>query len=101
MEPGANNSTHLSALAIAQARFPEQIEKVEQLFKENETFRGICEDLAVAIETLANVDRLPLTVREARRQEYSGLVDALLDEIGDAICQSKVVVFRRSTDPKP
>lgn len=100
MEREANNSA-TSALAVVEARFPEHLMQVQQLFTANETFRSMCEDLAAAVETLAHVDRLPDRIREARRQEYSGLVDALLDEIEDAINQSKVVVFKRSGHPKP
>jgi len=101
MEREANNSTQASALAVAEARFPEHVPQVQQLFRASETFRSMCEDLAAAVETLSHVDRLPDRIREARRQEYSGLVDALLDEIEDAIDQAKVVAFRRSGEPKP
>jgi hypothetical protein len=71
------------------------------LFRASETFRSMCEDLAAAAETLANVDGLPDDVREARRQEYASLVEALVAEIGEALSQSKVVMLRRSGEARP
>jgi len=93
-----NNSAHLSALAILEVRFPDEVTRVQQLINIDETFRGMCEDLAAAVETLAHVDRLPESVREARRQEYADLVEALVNEIHDAIRHSNVVVLRRPVD---
>ncbi|MBW9117127.1 hypothetical protein JNB88_26225 [Rhizobium cauense] len=95
-----SHSAQLS-LEIAEARFPEQTVRVRQLFQRSETFRSMCEDLAAAVETLANVDSLSDNVREARRQEYASLVDALVAEIGEALSQSKVVVLRRWDENKP
>ena len=90
-----DNSAHLSALAIVEIHFPNEVTRVQQLFNVDETFRSMCEDLAAAVETLAHVDRLPESVREARRQEYGDLVEALVSEIRDAIRRSNVVVLRR------
>lgn len=101
MTSGESNSTHLSALGIAEAQFPAQAARVRHLFEMNETFRTMCEDLASAAEALAHVARLPESVRETRRQEYASLVDALIAEIGDALSQSKVVMLRRSGEAKP
>ncbi|MBB3398520.1 MULTISPECIES: hypothetical protein [unclassified Rhizobium] len=101
MTLGESNSTHLSALEIAEAQFPAQAARVRQLFQMNETFRSMCEDLAAAAETLAHVERLPDNIRETRRQEYASLVDALVAEIGEALSQSKVVMLRRSGEAKP
>ncbi|WP_432761336.1 hypothetical protein [Rhizobium mayense] len=93
-----NNSAHLSALAILGIRFPDDVIRVQQLLNIDETFRSMCEDLAAAMETLAHVDRLPESVREARRQEYADLVEALVNEIHEAIRHSNVVVLRRPAD---
>ncbi|MFS8113845.1 hypothetical protein QD460_19140 [Rhizobium jaguaris] len=93
-----NNSTQLSALAILGVRFPDDVTRVQQLINIDETFRSMCEDLAAAVETLAHVDRLPESVRETRRQEYADLVEALVNEIHDAIRRSNVVVLRRPVD---
>ena len=101
MTSGESNSTHLSALEIAEAQFPAQAARVRQLFQMNETFRSMCEDLAAAAETLAHVERLPDNVRETRREEYASLVAALVGEIGDALSQSKIVMLRQSGEAKP
>ncbi|MBB3316803.1 glutaminase [Rhizobium sp. BK181] len=101
MTSGESNSAELSALAIAEAHFSGQVERVRQLFRASETFRSMCEDLAAAAETLANVDGLPDDVREARRQEYASLVEALVAEIGEALSQSKIVTLSRWGLAKP
>ena len=91
----SNNSAHSSALAIVEVCFPHEVTQVQRLFNMDETFRGMCEDLAAAVETLSHVDGLPESVREARRQEYADLVDALVSEIRDAISRSNVVILKR------
>jgi len=95
------HSAQLSAIEIVEARFPEHAGRVRQLFQRSETFRSMCEDLAAAVETLANVGSLSANVREARREEYASLVDALVAEIGEALSQSKVVILRRWGENKP
>jgi hypothetical protein len=84
-----DNPTHLHALQIVEAHFPDELTRVRRLFHGNETFRSICEDLAAATETLARVDHLPDTIREARRQEYRDLVDALVKELRDGLASSR------------
>ncbi|ASS58577.1 hypothetical protein ACU8L5_29365 (plasmid) [Rhizobium leguminosarum] len=102
MVSGESGSTYLSALETAETSFPEQKRLVQRLFYVDEPFHSMCEDLAAAAQALAHIERLPEAVREARRQEYTDLVDALLKEMGEAIAQSKIVVLRRSppTGPK-
>ncbi|APO75279.1 hypothetical protein AM571_CH02470 [Rhizobium etli 8C-3] len=102
MTSGESNSTHLSVLETAEAHFPDQKRLVQQLAYENEEFHSMCEDLAAAAEALLNVERLPDSLREARRQEYAALVDALLKEMEEALAQSKIVVLRRppATGPR-
>lgn len=103
MVSGEQGSTYLSVLETAETYFPSQKRLVQRLFYVNEPFHSMCEDLTAAAQALAHVERLPEPVREARRLEYAGLVDALLKEMGEAIAQSKIVVLRRSpqTGPKP
>lgn len=91
----------MSALGTAEKYFPDQKTLVQRLFHANEAFRSMCEDLKDAAQTLAHIEHLPETVREERRQEYAGLVDALLTEIGEALAQSKIVTLRRSSGLTP
>lgn len=84
-----DRARQLSALQIVGERFPEEMKTIQQVFRENETFRSVCEDLAIAIETLSQVDRLPTDIREIRRAEYSEIVSALVEEIRDLIGRSK------------
>jgi hypothetical protein len=101
MVPGESGSTYLSVLETAETYFPDQKRVVQRLFYVNEAFHSMCEDLTAAAQALAHVERLPETVREARRQEYAGLVEALVKEMGEAITQSKIVVLRRSPQTGP
>ncbi|SCW65961.1 hypothetical protein SAMN02927900_03522 [Rhizobium mongolense subsp. loessense] len=101
MTSSESNSTHLSALETAEAHFPDQKRLVQRLFYLNEAFQSMCEDLTAAAEALAHVERLPDSLREARREEYAALVDALLNEMGEALAQSKIVMFRRPPDTRP
>ncbi|OWV68697.1 hypothetical protein ATY77_23515 [Rhizobium sp. R634] len=101
MASGEGTSTYLSALETAEAYFSDQARLVQRLFYVSEAFRSMCEDLAAAAEALAHVEQLPLPVREARRLEYAGLVEALLKEMREAISQSKIVMLRRSPAAGP
>jgi primosomal protein N'' len=96
-----SNSPQISALAVAEIHFPDQVRKVRHLFQASEAFRSICEDLSVVVETLTHLDDLPHDEREMRRQEYKGLAEALVSEIGEALSRSNVVSIRRSEEPKP
>lgn len=102
MASGEKGSTYLSALETAETYFPNQTRLIQRLFYVNEPFHSMCEDLADAARALAQVEGLPETVREARRLEYAGLVEALLKEMGEAIAQSKIVMLGRPpvTGPK-
>ena len=101
MTSGDSNSASTSALAIAEAHFPDEARTVQELFNMHDTFRSMCEDLAAAEEALARVDSLPERVREDRRQEYASLVEALVCEIAEALSQSKVVALRPTGETKP
>jgi sialic acid synthase SpsE len=96
-----SNSLQLSALAVAEVHFPDQARKVQHLFHVSEAFRSMCEDLSVVVETLTHLDDLPHGEREMRRQEYKGLAEALVGEIGEALSHSNVVSIRRSAETKP
>jgi hypothetical protein len=96
---GENGSAYLTALEAAEVHFPDQKRLVQRLFYMDEGFHSMCEDLAAAVQALAEAGRLPENLRDARQLEYAGLVDALLKEMGEAIAQSKVVVLRRSPEP--
>ncbi|KPH09878.1 hypothetical protein CO657_20820 [Rhizobium acidisoli] len=95
MASGESGSTYLSALETAETYFPDQARLVQRLFYVNEAFHSMCEDLAAAAQALAHAEQLPDTLKEARRLEYAGLVDALLKEMREAISQSKIVMLRR------
>jgi len=52
MVSGDSNSTPLSVLERAEAHFPGQAQLVQRLFYGSDAFHSMCEDLAIAVETL-------------------------------------------------
>ncbi|KQV10885.1 hypothetical protein ASC97_16415 [Rhizobium sp. Root1203] len=86
-------------LAAALEHFPAQAQRIEDLFESDESFRGICEDLADAEATLKQIARLPDDVRDARRSEYRELVKGLSGEIEEAISRAKIIPLRRARRP--
>lgn len=80
-----------AGLTSALRRFPTHSAEIENLIGRNETFRGLCDDLAAAEQALLSVDQLPDAVRESRRLEFKSLVDSLAGEIEHALSQVKVI----------
>nr|WP_112809934.1 hypothetical protein [Ensifer sp.] len=68
-------------LEAASRRFPLLSLKIRSRALKDETFRGICADLADAETALASVDRLPPHLREERRAEFEDMIESLALEI--------------------
>ena len=70
-------------------RFPDRADAVRRLVFENEHFRSLCEDHALAVEALARfTDRIADGSHPAdqdRQREYAALVSALEREIEHVI----------------
>ena len=81
-------STGLRAAAL---RLPAKLREIKELIGKDETFRGICEDLATAESVLGHVDQMPEALRAERRREYESLVDSLTAEIEEALRRAKVI----------
>jgi hypothetical protein len=73
---------------------------IRRLIEMDESFRDICEELADAELALAQVDNLPIAVREARRAEWQELVDRLAGELHAAILDQDAVA-RSRVIPRP
>lgn len=85
MNPRSGGRPGKNRLAAALRRFPARSLQIKELAIRDESFRGMCEDLAAAEEALAHVDQLPLVVRGERRAEFRSLVESLVAEIGQAL----------------
>jgi hypothetical protein len=57
----------------------------------SENFRNVCEDLAAADQVLANIDRLPDTLRETRRAEAEEWIERLTEEIRSMLYSAKIL----------
>lgn len=90
-----NNVSVCDGLRTSQARFPAQAEQIQKLFETDDSFKGLCEDLAAAEQALRSVDRFPIHLREVRREEYQSLVESLLGEIREELSRSKIIAFSR------
>ncbi|MBD9374278.1 hypothetical protein IB238_16780 [Rhizobium sp. ARZ01] len=78
-------------LSSALRRFPTHAAQIQHLIERNESFRAMCDDLAIAEQALLSVDRLPSAVRDDRRIEFTQLVDSLAAEIERSLSLIKVV----------
>ncbi len=83
-------------LASALRRFPTHDTQIRDLIARNETFRTICEDLACAEQALLSVDRLDDGIRDARRREFTEMVDDLSVEIERLLTQAKIIPLPRN-----
>jgi hypothetical protein len=99
MGSDSDKSLSSSGLAAALELFPAKSRQIEDLFEFDESFRGLCEDLVVAANTLRQIARLPDDVREARRLEYQELVSSLCSEIQESLSRAKVIHLRQDRQP--
>ncbi|MBD9640524.1 hypothetical protein IB277_29950 [Ensifer sp. ENS07] len=81
MEARLNSNVGSPGLQAALSRFPDKSVQIRQLLLGRESFRGLCDDLAVADEALGRVDMYSTDLREERRREYEELIEALVQEI--------------------
>jgi hypothetical protein len=91
MKSPTNQPSPPDGLTTTQARFPAQSTEIQRLFDADESFRGMCDDLAAAENALRNIDQLLDHVRKARREEYTVLVSDLSSEIQEALARSKII----------
>ncbi|WP_374840266.1 hypothetical protein [Mycoplana ramosa] len=78
-------------LASALRRFPTHSAQIRHLIERNESFRAMCDDLAIAERALLSVDQLPNTIRDERRIEFTQMVDSLAVEIERCLSRIKVI----------
>ena len=81
MDARLTSSGTNSGLQAALSRFPEKSLKIRQLLLGRESFRGLCEDLAVADDALAWIGMYSAHLREERRREFEELIEALVKEM--------------------
>ena len=62
-------------------RFPDRVDTIKQLFKENETFQSVCEDYRRCAEALHHWNQSASDEAPARREEYATLLRDLEAEI--------------------
>jgi hypothetical protein len=81
-EPMTGTSATRLNLAYVLARFPEHALRIRQLVLADQAFRSVCEDYALARETLARFEALPEAEKKpAEVADYVSVIAALEDEI--------------------
>lgn len=85
MRIGSERAEEGDGLSAALRRFPELSLQIKERLMRDESFRGMCEDLAAAEYALACADQLPPHIREERRDEFRGLIESLAAEIEQAL----------------
>jgi hypothetical protein len=85
MGPNGGHAGTGEAYSAACRRFPQLELAIRRLMHASETFCDMCLELAEAETALANVDKVPARLREARRAEWEELVDRLVREIEAAL----------------
>lgn len=77
------------AFLAATRRLPHFELSIRRLIETDDTFREICEELVDAETALVAASSAPSPLRQARQDEWQGLVDRLVREI-DTIVRRKV-----------
>ena len=74
-------TTRRPDLAQVLALFPERSLHIRELFLRDESFRGLCEDYALARETLVRFEALPDADRRPEVPDYRSVISELEKEI--------------------
>jgi len=69
--------------------FPDRVDTIKQLFKENETFQSVCEDYRRCAEALHHWNQSASDEAPVSREEYAGLLQDLEAEILQNLNESK------------
>lgn len=81
--------------------FPDSARQIEALAHDSESFREVCDELAVAEKALALVDSLSGDRRAERRLEWLCFIRGALAEIGAELRRVKVVPIERGDRRQP
>ncbi len=82
-------------------RFPGSARLVETMSAQPGAFRDMCEELAEAETALRSTELAPPELREERRAEWRSAIEALMQEIEQALREANVVSLGRRTRPPP
>jgi hypothetical protein len=80
-------------------RFPSKAREIEELTRQSENFRDMCEELAEAEAALLAAKDAPAGVRNERIAESTGWIDRLSAEIAAALGRANVIPLDRAKPP--
>ena len=84
---------------LALRRFPSKAREIEELTRQSENFRDMCEELAEAEAALLAAKDAPAGVRNERIAESTGWIDRLSAEIAAALGRANVIPLDRAKPP--
>ena len=70
-----------TSLSIVLSSFPDHQDKIKSLFREDETFRSLCEDYRKCFQALKHWNQSASEEALVRREEYGNLLQDLSEEI--------------------
>lgn len=62
-------------------KFPEYRLLIEELYRESDSFRSLCEDFTECLEIIRNIDYSECIIRAGYKQEYETLLQELEEEL--------------------
>jgi hypothetical protein len=62
-------------------KFPEHHLLIEELYRESDSFRSLCEDYVECMEIIKNIDYSECIIRAGYKQEYETLLHELEEEL--------------------
>ena len=62
-------------------RFPEHASLIKELYKDSDSFRGLCEDYAECSEVINRLDYSEHMIQTEYREEYEALLQDLENEL--------------------
>jgi hypothetical protein len=81
----------MDGLEAARRRFPASSNEIERLIRQDDEFRGLCDDLAAAEAAVVAVNALAPELRAERLAECNDWISSLSLEIEHALLKGKVV----------
>ena len=87
MEPASERPS--AVLVQLLQRFPNDAVLLASLFMENAAFRAVCEDLALAKNTLQNLEVFQQAGQRPQIAEYRQIISELESEIADVLASAK------------
>ena len=72
-------------------RFPQHYMLIEELYRESDSFRSLCEDYTECLEIIKNLDYSECIIQAGYKQEYEKLLQELGEELSARLSKNKAL----------